>query len=144
MSCRWGLNPPFDDHCFNLVHHMVPPWMWTKSRNYHHTTKFIKSLCYIVITGSCYCCYAPVTPLALCCDWFDCGSRQAKCDQVDLVTVDYDITICWQKDILGKINSLHMTGYAHHKVTFIETSYPESQHYCHSIGTKHEHMCKPQ
>ena len=35
-------------------------------------------------------------PLVLCCDRFNCGSRQVKRDQVDLVTEDYDITLCWQ------------------------------------------------
>ena len=33
-------------------------------------------------------------PLILCCDWFDCGSGQAKCEPVDLVTEDYDVLLC--------------------------------------------------
>ena len=36
--------------------------------------------------------------LVMCCDRFDLGSRQVKCDSVDLVTEDYDITLCWQID----------------------------------------------
>ena len=36
------------------------------------------------------------TPLVLCCDRCDCGSRQIKRDLVDLVTVDYDITLHWR------------------------------------------------
>ena len=35
-------------------------------------------------------------PLVLCCDWFDCGSRQVKCELVDLVTEDYDVSH-WQR-----------------------------------------------
>ena len=35
-------------------------------------------------------------PLVLCCDWFDCGSRQVKRDPVDLVTVNYDIKLHWR------------------------------------------------
>ena len=35
-------------------------------------------------------------PLVLCCDQFDCGSKQVKSDPVDLVTEDYDIILCWQ------------------------------------------------
>ena len=35
-------------------------------------------------------------PLVLHCDRFNCGSRQVKLDPVDLVTVDYDITLRWQ------------------------------------------------
>ena len=31
--------------------------------------------------------------LVLCCDRFDSGSRQVKCDPVDLVKENYDITI---------------------------------------------------
>ena len=34
--------------------------------------------------------------LVLCCDWFDRGSRQVMRDPVELVTVDYDITLHWQ------------------------------------------------
>ena len=33
-------------------------------------------------------------PLVLCCDRFDNGSRQVKRDQVDLVTEDYDVSLC--------------------------------------------------
>ena len=35
--------------------------------------------------------------LVLCCDRFDRGSRQVKRDPGDLVTVGYDITLCWQR-----------------------------------------------
>ena len=31
-------------------------------------------------------------PLVLCCEQFDRGSRQVKCDPVDVVTEDYGIT----------------------------------------------------
>ena len=48
-----------------------------------------KWLCHPVVTGSRYCCYAP---LVLCCDQFDRGSRQVKRDPVNLVTGDYDNT----------------------------------------------------
>ena len=34
-----------------------------------------------------------IAPLVLCCDRFDRGSRQVKRDPVDLVTVDYDVTL---------------------------------------------------
>ena len=32
-------------------------------------------------------------PSVLCCDQFNHGSRQVKCDLVDLVSEDYDITL---------------------------------------------------
>ena len=32
--------------------------------------------------------------LVLCCDQFDRGSRQVMCEPVDLVTVDYDVSLC--------------------------------------------------
>ena len=35
-------------------------------------------------------------PLVLCCEGFNHGSRQVKHDPVNLVTVDYDITLSWQ------------------------------------------------
>ena len=35
-------------------------------------------------------------PLVLCCDWFDRGSSQVKRDPVDLVTDDYDVSLCQQ------------------------------------------------
>ena len=31
-------------------------------------------------------------PLALCCDWFNHGPKQEKCDLVDLLTVNYNAT----------------------------------------------------
>ena len=34
-------------------------------------------------------------PSVLCCDRFGRGSRQVKCDPVDLVTDDNDITLRW-------------------------------------------------
>ena len=34
------------------------------------------------------------TPLVLCCDQFDRGSRQVKQEPIDLVTDDYDVTLC--------------------------------------------------
>ena len=34
-----------------------------------------------------------IAPLVLCCDRFDRGSRQVKRDPVDLVTVDYAVTL---------------------------------------------------
>ena len=34
------------------------------------------------------------TPLVLCCDQFDHGSRQVKRELVDLVTGDYDASLC--------------------------------------------------
>ena len=34
-------------------------------------------------------------PLVLCCDQFDCGSRQVKHSPVDLVMEDYGIILCW-------------------------------------------------
>ena len=40
-------------------------------------------------------------PLVLRCDRFDCGSRQIKRDPVDLVKVDYDITLRWPIAILN-------------------------------------------
>ena len=49
-----------------------------------------------IVTGLSYFCYAPGVTLVLCCDWFDCDSKQVKCDLVDLVTEDYDITLCWE------------------------------------------------
>ena len=33
-------------------------------------------------------------PLVLCCDRFDHGSRQEKCELVDLVMEDYDVSLC--------------------------------------------------
>ena len=42
-------------------------------------------------------------PLVLCCDQFDHGSSQVKCEPVDLVTEDYDVSLCqriWER---GKI-----------------------------------------
>ena len=41
------------------------------------------------------------TPLVVCCDRFDRGSRQVKCDLVDLVTEDYDKILCWQIDAMA-------------------------------------------
>ena len=38
-----------------------------------------------IVTGSRYC-----ASLVLCCDQFDCGSREVKREQVDLATQDYD------------------------------------------------------
>ena len=42
--------------------------------------------------------------LVLCCDRFDRGSRQVKRDQVDLLTVDYDMTLRWR--IYGALYSV--------------------------------------
>ena len=39
-----------------------------------------------VATGSQYFCYAPVLHWFLCCDRFNCGSRQVKHELVDLIT----------------------------------------------------------
>ena len=41
-------------------------------------------------TGSSYFCYAPVW----CCDRFDRGSRRIKRENIDLVTEDYDVSLC--------------------------------------------------
>ena len=49
----------------------------------------IASIQYIV-TGSRYCCYAAELHLVLCCDQFDCGSRQVKHGPVD---EDNDLTL---------------------------------------------------
>ena len=35
-------------------------------------------------------------PLVLCCDQFYHGSRQEKCEPVDLVMEDYDVSLCQQ------------------------------------------------
>ena len=37
-------------------------------------------------------------PMVLYCNWFGRGSRQAKRDPVDLVTVGYEITLWWRID----------------------------------------------
>ena len=39
-------------------------------------------------------------PLVLYCDRFDRGSRQVKREPVDLVTEDYDVSLCQQVGIL--------------------------------------------
>ena len=68
----------------NRVHNIQHIYM--KNNSPHNT----------VVTGSHYCCYAPV----LHCFCVVIGSimvhkRQVKRDLVDLVMEDYDITLCW-------------------------------------------------
>ena len=49
-------------------------------------------------------------PLVLCCDQFDRGSRQVKCEPVDLVTEDYDVSLC-QQIVLDLFYELILTTY---------------------------------
>ena len=67
--------------------------------------------------------------LVLCRDQFDRGSRQVKRDQVDLLTVDYDITLCWRipKKIyhLKEVNFLRIRTLMKHIVLkcFVNTNW---------------------
>ena len=46
-----------------------------------------------------------IAPLVLCCDRFNRGSRHAnKRDPVNLVTVDYDMTLHWRINLVLKRN----------------------------------------